>query len=376
MGLVTGRSKGYAETYSLALADCNAQLAVADLQLLVAGNGQGYQESAMSGGSGYGYLPGRKQGVQIMSYLEDTPSGITPPDNQSLIFLPCQDSAEMALINQRQLYIPRHTAISLGQSAVTAIESGHYTDANGKQIDWRESVQQAIDSKISIPPDKALPCPPIQHRHRTRIQVVNENTLVTARRVTQQGPHPLVLNLANGVHPGGGFLNGARAQEETLFRSSALYATLKNDPMYKAHSRRELPDSSDWVIYSPHVPVFRDEMGIALDHPWLMNVITCAAPYAPTVGQPTSSTLLRQRIHRILFIARSYGYRSLILGAWGCGAFGNDAEQTARDFRLAFENAFCGDFEHVWFSISDWSPERRFLKPFAETFRKSYTRDK
>ncbi len=301
-----------------------------------------------------------------------------PSDNNNLAcgnqgvltFLPCQDSEARALTNQKQLNIPRHVAIRLGQSAVTAIEQGYYNTLAGQKIDWQAMVQKAIDQKISIPPDKTLPdqFPSQRPATTTTIEVINENTLVTAKRVMQQGQRALVLNLANGIHPGGGFLNGARAQEETLCRSSALYATLKDDPMYQAHRQRKLPDSSDWAIYSPDVPVFRDELGRALDVPWLMNVISCTAPYAPKVGTSASSVLLRQRIHRLLSIARSYGYRYLILGAWGCGAFGNDAKQTALDFKSALENTFCGDFESIWFAITDWSPERRFLKPFAETF--------
>jgi len=285
-----------------------------------------------------------------------------------LIFLPLQDSQTMADTNQKQLNIPRESAIALGEDAISAIENGYYINSNGSAVDWHPAVQHAINSKISIRPDDALPTSPHEKRLATRITVVNENTLLTARRATQQSLRPLVLNMANGIQPGGGFFHGARAQEETLCRSSALYATLKNDPMYKTHSLRVLPDSSDWAIYSPGVPVFRDETGTSLDQPWLMNVITCAAPYAPGVGQPDAANLLRQRIHRVLAIARAYGYRDLVLGAWGCGAFGNDPRQTALDFRSAFENEFRGDFEQIWFSISDWSPERRFLGPFAEVF--------
>jgi len=75
--------------------------------------------------------------------------------------------------------------------------------------------------------------------------VTNETTLGTSLRLVERGLRPLALNFANGIHPGGGFLNGARAQEEALCRSSALYQTLVNDPMYEEHRKRQLPDSTD-----------------------------------------------------------------------------------------------------------------------------------
>ncbi len=71
---------------------------------------------------------------------------------------------------------------------------------------------------------------------------------------------------------------------------------------------------------------------------------------------------------RVLSIARAYGYAELVLGAWGCGAFGNDPRQAARDFRNALEGEFNGAFREVVFAITDWSPERRFLGPFRDTF--------
>ena len=86
---------------------------------------------------------------------------------------------------------------------------------------------------------------------------------------------------------------GATAQEEVLCRSSALYQTLLGDRMYDEHRRRQLPDSTDWAIYSPNVPVFRMDDGTELEHPWLLSFITCAAPYAPVVGQPQAGDLLR-----------------------------------------------------------------------------------
>src|SRR5262245_59138715 len=107
---------------------------------------------------------------------------------------------------------------------------------------------------------------------------------------------PLALNFANGIHPGGGFLHDAKAQEEVLCRSSALYRTLVNDRMYEEHRKRPRPDSTDWAIYSPNVPVFRMDNGTELQHPWLLSFISCAAPYAPAIGQPQAGDLLQKRI--------------------------------------------------------------------------------
>lgn len=116
------------------------------------------------------------------------------------------------------------------------------------------------------------------------------------------------------------------------------------------------------------MPVFRHDDGTNLDQPWLLDVITCAAPFAPIVGQPESGELLERRIHRVLAIARAYGYTSLVLGAWGCGAFKNDPRRTAEDFRAALEGPFDGAFSDVVLAITDWSPERKTLGPFRDVF--------
>ncbi len=83
------------------------------------------------------------------------------------------------------------------------------------------------------------------------------------------------------------------------------------------------------------MPVFRQDDGTALEEPWLLAFLTCAAPYAPTIGQPRSRKLLRSRIRRVLAIGRAYGHTALVPGTWGCGAFGNDPRTTAEDFRAA-----------------------------------------
>lgn len=285
-----------------------------------------------------------------------------------LTILPCLDSETLAVKARRALDISRSVAARLGNSAVEAARNGFYVTGDGLTVWWGNLVQTAVAAKISIPPDAALPEGPHPEFSETEVQIVNETTLSAGFRLRKHGLAPLALNFANGIQPGGGFLSGARAQEETICRSSALYQTLVGDPMYASHRARPLPDSTDWAILSPKVPVFRTDDGSELDEPWLLDFITCAAPFAPSIGQPIAGDLLQRRIHRVLAIAKAYGYQDLILGAWGCGAFGNDPWRTARDFRQALEGEYAGAFHHVVFAITDWSPDRRYLKPFRDTF--------
>ena len=281
--------------------------------------------------------------------------------------LPCLDSEQMAASRQLELDIRRDVATRLGITAVEASLAGYYVTRDGQKVVWRDAVQAACAAKVSLPPDAALPAHG-QTFAQTSIQVSNETTLGAARRMVDDGLRPLALNFASGLHPGGGFLKGARAQEEGLCRSSALYLTLVGNPMYEFHRERPLPDSSDWSIYSPDVPVFRTDHGAELSTPWPLSFITCAAPYAPVVGQPKSGPLLQSRIDRVLGVASAYGYSSLVLGAWGCGAFANDPCRTAQDFREALFTKYRGAFSNIVFAITDWSPERRFLGPFRDTF--------
>ena len=286
-----------------------------------------------------------------------------------LTFLPCSDSAEAALAWKVSLDIPRGQARQLGESAVAIIAQGSYEGPSGVLVSIKDALAASIAARQSLPPDAVLPPYPAATHPSTTVSVANTSTLAGAQLLQAEGHRPLVLNFANGVQPGGGFLNGAKAQEEVICRSSGLYATLRGDPMYEFHRARPLPDSSAWCILSPAVPVFRNDPGEPLPSLWLLNVITCAAPYAPTIGQEIASQLLRDRIHRVLAVARAFGFESLVLGAWGCGAFANDPAQTARDFRDALEGPFAGSFSRVLFAITDWSPERRFLGPFRDVMR-------
>ncbi len=289
-----------------------------------------------------------------------------------MIILPCLDSAEQAAENGRALNITAGKAVELGRSGVDIATQGWYLHRPGHKVDIRREVQAACAGKLSLPPEAPLPDTPRPDPDRAatcRLQVTNETTLMAARRLLDAGvERPVALNFANGLVPGGGLLVGGRAQEEVLCRSSALYPTLVGDPMYEAHRVADSPDASDWVIYSPDVPVFRTDAGALLAQPWPLSVITCAAPYAPKSGRDHAAELMPPRIRRVLAVAQAMGHRAIVLGAWGCGAFGNDPESTACAFREALEGPFAQAFDHVVFAITDRSPERRTLGPFRDAF--------
>lgn len=170
---------------------------------------------------------------------------------------------------------------------------------------------------------------------------------------------PLVLNFANARRPGGGFLYGARAQEESLCRASSLYASISASPskqMYDYNRERNCPVDSDYMLLSPDVCVFRDADGGLLDVPYYVSVLTVPAPdrngSARTVSPTELTPVIKRRLRNVFVVASLHGYRSLVLGAWGCGAFGNDPYAVAECFReLLIDEQYGELFDDVVFAV-------------------------
>ena len=186
------------------------------------------------------------------------------------------------------------------------------------------------------------------------------------------GCHPVLLNFASATNPGGGFLNGARAQEEYLARSSCLYACIRSNAMYAFHRENYDPLYTDYVIYSPGVPVIRDDSGTLLEVPYTIAMITCAAANASRLAAERRHEIgpaMLRRICRVLSVGIAQGHDGIVLGAWGCGAFGNEGHEIAHLFHDALSSRFKGSYRRVIFAVVDWSPDRRFIGPFEEEFQ-------
>jgi len=75
-----------------------------------------------------------------------------------------------------------------------------------------------------------------------------------------------------------------------------------------------------------------------------------------------------RRIQKVLAIAATHGHEALVLGAWGCGVFGNDTPEVAELFHHALNHHFRGVFTKIIFAVLDRSEERRFIEPFEGLF--------
>ncbi|MFB7862641.1 TIGR02452 family protein [Streptomyces sp. NPDC056069] len=253
------------------------------------------------------------------------------------------------------------------------VAAGHYTAPDGRTVPLAGQLAAALAGTRLHGPEP-VPVTPGTDRTPT-LQVTGESSLAAARRMVRaDAATPVaVLNFASARNPGGGYLNGAQAQEEALCRSSALYATLLRAPEYYEHHRAERDAFyTDRVIHSPGVPVFRNDGGRLLDEPFTVGFLTSPAPNAGVIRRRTPEladrvpAALASRAERVLETAAAHGYRRIVLGAWGCGVFQNDPAQVAGTFKAQLTGAgrFAGHFGEVVFAILDRTRDRATLGAF------------
>lgn len=268
---------------------------------------------------------------------------------------------------------------SIASDTINILENGCYQTANGK-VSIQSELEYCIDQTCLFTPDDLQSLRVELQAVNTQIEVVNETSLEGAKRLydSRAFKRILVLNFASAKNAGGGFLRGAQAQEESLARSSGLFPSLEKCSGYYRYHRTQNKSLlySDHMIYSPDCPVFKDDGGVLLDAPYIVDFITSPAPNrgALTRNNPKSLDQLEaaftQRIQYMLRLAASQQVDALVLGAWGCGVFGNNPEQVAALFanELLGDGAFAKTFRHISFSI----PENPKLAANTTAFEKYF----
>ena len=205
------------------------------------------------------------------------------------------------------------------------------------------------------------------------ITVTAESTAAAARRLAATGP-VAALNFASARNPGGGYLRGAKAQEEDLARASALYdCQLEARGYYDANRACASLLYTDHIIWTPAVPCFRDDRLDLLEQPYRCDFITAPAPNAgealrrdPAAG-PAIAAALHHRAGLVLAVAADQRARRLVLGAWGCGVFRNQPPAVADAFATWLTHPrFAGCFDLVCFAILDRSTDQATLTAFRD----------
>jgi uncharacterized protein (TIGR02452 family) len=141
----------------------------------------------------------------------------------------------------------RTTRAQTARQTLTILEEGAYLHPSGKRISLRDELASAhLRSVLYAPDDFRAVFRQRDQRLRDRpptpiaFEVVKETTLHAARRLAQgePGARVLALNFASARHPGGGFLKGSQAQEQSLARASGLYGCIAPfRQMYYANAR-------------------------------------------------------------------------------------------------------------------------------------------
>ncbi|MPY67707.1 TIGR02452 family protein [Deinococcus sp. SDU3-2] len=280
--------------------------------------------------------------------------------------------------------LDRSKLIRDAQSTVHALSQGGYEGPHG-YVDLTLHLQRLEAGTRLYTPEQgralhALTRPGAQ---RTRISVTRETTLAAARRLLRERPEPVAaLNFASATSPGGGFLSGSAAQEESLCRASGLYASLTRHPeYYDLHVRAGDRLYSNHLMFAQDVPVFRAEEGTWLETPYHLDILTAAAPNLRGMDEdarqellPLAQTTLEQRAALLLAAFRHARCTRLVLGAWGCGAFRNDPVHVARTFHtLLTTGEHRGAFDEVVFAVFAMPWEETNLRAFQQVFTESTT---
>jgi uncharacterized protein (TIGR02452 family) len=192
-----------------------------------------------------------------------------------------------------------------------------------------------------------------------------------------------ILNFASAKKPGGGFLRGAQAQEESIARSSTLYPTLMTSTaqnFYTLHNKDPKGGFySHAIIYSPDVLIIRDDRGVWIA-PVQVDIITSPAVNAGVVrknvkdndkagagAEEAIEKAMKERMARILFLFETKGVRNIVLGSFGTGVFQNKVDLIGAIWAdLLGSKRFAGSFDRVVFAVLG----RKTYEEFKNAFEK------
>lgn len=272
----------------------------------------------------------------------------------------------------------RSTRALIAKDTLAILKKGTYQNNLGKAIHFSKAQKAAEQQTVLYEPQQLLDLiekPLSKPKYPTTDFVVNAlSTLDAAREEYTTNQNIVCLNFASAKNPGGGFLNGSQAQEESIARATGLYpCQLNAEYYYKENRKFSSCLYTDHIIYSPKVPIIKDEQGNLLNEPSFCSIITAPAVNAGAIkrNEPNNikkiNSFMQRRMDMVLAICKENQYDTLILGAWGCGVFQNEPATIASLFKTLLIGKYNNHFKRVVFSI--YAKDERFIKPFQREFR-------
>ncbi|RKR10494.1 uncharacterized protein (TIGR02452 family) [Flavobacterium sp. 90] len=265
--------------------------------------------------------------------------------------------------------------VEIANKTLEIIKNGFY-DYNENKIAIKKELEESLENTFTIAPNdwNVILDIPIENKFETEIIAKNCSTI---EAIFQEKNGKIgVLNFASAKNPGGGFLGGASAQEESLARSSNLYATqIKDKTMYDFNKNQSSFLYSDYMIYSPNVLFWNDDNGDYFEKPLVADIITAPAPNKGAMLQHNrkeeiaeTEEVFKKRMDKLLAIASKQKVDTLILGAWGCGVFRNEPNDVASLFKEIISEKYAGAFKKIVFAVLSSSEKKSSFKYFESAF--------
>lgn len=268
----------------------------------------------------------------------------------------------------------------IAKRSLQIIEDGYYILENEEKIIVKDKIAHSVAQTRTYTPEaihalKEGVLTQDKNNFGTQIEVWNCSTIEALQKLDGSSKTG-ILNFASAKNPGGGFLGGASAQEESLARSSSLYAGLSKDwQMYEYNRSQSTLLYSDYLIYSPEVIFWFDDEGEHLPQLLVADVITSPAPNRGAILQnnrkdelPLLPGVFKQRIMQVLSIAYRNECDTLILGAWGCGVFRNEPADVAAYFDEVIRTHFQSAFKRIVFAVYDRSKDGANIQAFESVW--------
>ncbi len=276
-------------------------------------------------------------------------------------------------------------------NTVQIANSGFYITEAGKRVELPDDEKMIKDTAFYKDEFTVNNVPAL--RSSTIVEVTDKDCLKEAVRLSKEGFNPAVLNMANRQRPGGGVHNGSNAQEESIFRRTNLFSSLYQyshlaDEFGLSQATDQYPlDRNFGGIYTPNAILFRDSEKNGcklLEDPKYVSIITVAAMNRPELTpsgmiSPNLVEGVKNKMRTIFRLGLRHRHDSLVLGAWGCGAFCNPPAHIARLFHEVMnEPEFKNKFRKIVFAIIEdhnsrkaHNPQGNYL-PFSTEFKNQY----